>query len=169
MLENLVTEKDLVQSINQIYAMDASKQYQEKTSYSFQEVCKVIADVRNGYVAHGSVSYEFAKKISPYLFNVYFSILEEFEAIEILIKEDEKIKQVLENELSAIYLEGNGLFLYSNTRVENSKDLYSEALNYESGNGRIIDKKVVFHIDNKYSDEDIKKGLGRKVIKGNES
>ena len=171
---DLISIKDVIDSLvvinNKLRELDGKNKIAEKKRYSFKEdICKCVADIRNKIVAHGVITHETAEGLIEHLFNITYILIKEFEELNISIKDDEKIKHIFENDISALYKKNDDLFLYSNTVIKRDGkakiDLYKESLNYETGDHQIIDKKVYIHKDYIYSVKDIETMLSKWVEK----
>ena len=112
-------------------------------------------------LVHGAISYKTAENTVDYLFNLLFLLVKEFEELNITIEDDEKIKNIFEKDISAVYRYSNKMFLYSNSVLEDKKVIYNECINYETGKKKVIDGKACFNIDIRYSMEQIKEKLGK--------
>lgn len=181
-IENIASQKDIIDSIIRIREILNVTQKDTKDAYYFKDdICKVVAEVRNIIAAHGVITYSVSEKIVEDLFNIVFILVKEFEELDITIKDDEKIKYIFDKEISAIYKNDNEIFLYSNTvtekrkekklvdgvekEIEKTVDLYKESLNYETGKRKVIDKKISLKADNIYTVEEIEEQLKKWVIK----
>lgn len=183
--KDLVSSNDLINSLNVINKKIRSIQEPSKntienkadrivenksekdTCFFKEDICKCVAHIRNQIVAHGVLTEAICQELIYHLFNITFILIKEFEELNISIKDDEKIKHIFENEVSALYKKNKDLFLYSKTVVkrEGKKkiDLYKESLNYETGEHQIIDKKVCIQKDYIYSVEEIETALRKWV------
>ncbi len=129
--------------------------------YYFRDICKIVSDIRNRLLVHGTISLEMAKESVNDLFSILFILVREFEELNITIEDDEKIKNVFEKDISAVYRYSNKLFLYSNPVMSDKKLMYNECLNYETGKKKVIDAKAEIDIGTIYPIEQIKTELGR--------
>ena len=168
-MDKIASQKDIclaMINLNQLISSYKKEERVEKEVYAFKEdVCQVVADIRNEIVAHGVLSQEIAENYVNDLFYILFILVKEFEELNITITDDEKIKNIFEKDLHAKYRFSDKVFLYSNPVMKNQKIIYNECLNYESGRKRVIDQKVSTHMDVIYSVEDIEKGLRKRVMK----
>lgn len=162
-IDKIVSYKDIANSIIEInkIAKNTDKNILEDDKFYFKDVCKTIGTIRNRILVHGAVSYEMAEKMTNLLFNLLFILVKEFEELNITIEDDEKIKNIFEKDISAVYRYANKMFLYSNSVLEDKKVLFNECINYETGNKKVIDGETSFNIDVRYSLDQIKEKLGK--------
>ena len=166
-VNQIVSENEVIKSIIDLRNVLKIKN-EEKEVYTFkQDICQVIADIRNKMMAHGTITYEVSESIVEDLFNIVFFAIKEFENINVNISEDEKIKAMFEKEISLAYKKENKLFLYSysNYSKKEKKDVYQGYLNYETGICEINNDKVTLEMNLKYSVKDIETALERWVVK----
>lgn len=173
-IDDIASEQDIINSIIEIREILAKEQketvdknVEHKNEYFFKDdICQIVIDIRNILLAHGVITYSVSEEIVHNLFNIVFILVKEFEELNITIHDDEKIKYIFEEEISAIYKKNNNeLFLYSDTVKQRKQELYKECLNYETGKRYVIDKKVTLNTDTIYSKEQIEKDLEKWVIK----
>lgn len=160
--ENKIVEtKDLILSIIEIRKILNLKTKGLNDIYYFvEDLSKIIADIRNNLTAHGTISYELAKNLIMPLFNIACTLVQEFEDLNITIREEDIIQEIFTNDITAIDKEKNEIYLYSNTVTEKDDnkevDLYRERLNYETGKRKVIDSLITINIGKRLSDEAIK-------------
>ena len=162
-IEKIVSLNDIANSIIEInkIAKNNNKEICLEDKFYFKDVCKAIGTIRNRMLVHGAISYKTAENTVDYLFNLLFLLVKEFEELNITIEDDEKIKNIFEKDISAVYRYSNKMFLYSNSVLEDKKVIYNECINYETGKKKVIDGKACFNIDIRYSMEQIKEKLGK--------
>ena len=165
-----IDETQIINSVDFINLIFNSN-YKKKSKYELKnDIGSCIVNIRNKMLAHGVITQKDAEKIIDHLFNLTFVLVKKFVDTDVTIQEDEKIKYIFEKDIFAIYKNNNKLFLYSYTATEPKEDdtkidLYKECLNYETGNRKVIDKKVKLYKNYIYSDEEIIRELGKWEIK----
>lgn len=170
-IEGIVSFSDISESIirfNKIIK-NSEKPNNLKNKFCFKDVCKTIGSIRNKMLVHGALSYKVAEENSIYLFNLLFLLVKEFEELNITIEDDEKIKNIFEKDISAVYRYSDRMFLYSNSIIEDKKVIYNECINYETGKKKVIDAKAEFDFSTRFSDEQIKEKLGKWMWYDNET
>lgn len=167
-----IEESDVIKSFNKVKKIFSNDKdnYKNVTSCSLKEdICGIIAQIRNKLVAHGVITYEIAEDLVLDLFNFAFVLIRKFKEIPLSIREDEKIKYIFKKDISAVYRIDNRLFLYSSTETgyKDNKlvDLYKECVNYETGRRKVIDQKIQIKTDYNYSEEEIVTQIGKWEIK----
>ena len=169
-IEGIITVKAVSESIIKIRNVIArlENKTNEKDSidrllktYTFKDICETIANIRNKILVHGSIAEPIAEEMVNDLCNILIVLVTEFEELNITIEDNEKIKNIFEKDMLAVYRYSNKMFLYSNPVLEDKKIIYNECLNYETGKKKIIDAEAHINIDNIFSIEHIREKLGR--------
>lgn len=173
-IEDIITVEEVSKSIikiKNIIRKLENKKEQNKTNekdsidrllktYTFKDICETIANIRNKILVHGSISEPTAEEIVNDLCNMLVVLVTEFEELNITIEDNEKIKNIFEKDMLAVYRYSNKMFLYSNPVLEDKKIIYNECLNYETGKKKVIDAEAHINIDNIFSIEQIREKLG---------
>lgn len=162
-IEGIVSFSDISDSIIRFNKIIKNSEIPNnlKNKFYFKDVCKKIGSIRNKMLVHGALSYKAAEENSIYLFNLLFLLVKEFEELNITIDDDEKIKNIFEKDILAVYRYSDRMFLYSNSIIEDKKVIYNECINYETGKKKVIDAQAEFDFSTRFSDEQIKEKLGK--------